>query len=112
MALDLSILPLSLLVALWLGATMMTMIAWLLGASWLPVVMLAAGGLLLSLSVGLGWAVFCRHQVPFSAFVCVPRYVLRKLPIYTGFLVRRQRLWVRTHRSPTIAHEPTEVRRV
>lgn len=99
LALDLSILPLSLLVALWLGAGAAALTAWLLGASWLPLAMLAVGGLLFTTLIGLGWAVFCRRQIPFTTFACVPWYVLRKLPIYAGFLVRRQQLWVRTDRS-------------
>ena len=35
--------------------------------------------------------------------VAVPHYMLRKLPIYAGFLFRRQRGWVRTEREPTTA---------
>jgi hypothetical protein len=28
----------------------------------------------------------------------IPAYVLKKLPIYAGFLLHRQRAWVRTER--------------
>jgi hypothetical protein len=28
----------------------------------------------------------------------IPAYVLKKLPIYAGFLLNRQRTWVRTER--------------
>ena len=83
MALDLSIPPLTLLVALWLAGAILGGLAWWLGASWLPMALLAGGGAALTAALGLGWAVFCRRQVPLRAVVAVPHYMLRKLPIYT-----------------------------
>jgi cellulose synthase/poly-beta-1,6-N-acetylglucosamine synthase-like glycosyltransferase len=99
-ALDLSIPPLTLLVALWLGAAILAGAAWWLGASPLPMRLLAGGGGALLATLGLAWAVFCRRQVPLRTFAAVPWYMLRKLPIYAGFVFRRQRDWVRTERSP------------
>ena len=100
LALDLSIPPLTLLVALWLGAAILSGAAWRLGAFWLPIALLAGGGVALAVSLGLGWAVFCRRQIPLRAVAAVPLYMLRKLPIYTGLLFRRQHTWVRTERGP------------
>lgn len=97
-ALDLSIPPLTLLVALWLGAAILAAVAAGLGASWLPVALLAAGGVAMAVALGVGWAVFCRQQVPLGAFAAVPLYMLRKLPIYAGLIFRRQHAWVRTER--------------
>ena len=59
----------------------------------------AGGGAALAVSLGLGWAVFCRRQVPLRALLAVPLYMLRKLPIYARMLVRRQHAWVRTERG-------------
>ena len=98
-ALDLSIPPLTLLVALWLGAAILAGVAWWLGASWLPMALLAGGGAALAAALGLGWAVFCRRQVPLRTFAAVPLYMLRKLPIYARLLFRRQHAWVRTERG-------------
>jgi cellulose synthase/poly-beta-1,6-N-acetylglucosamine synthase-like glycosyltransferase len=98
-ALDLSIPPLTLLVALCLGAAILAGVAWWLGASWLPMALLAGGGAALAATLGLGWAVFCRRQVPLRACAAVPLYMLRKLPIYAGLLFRRQHVWVRTDRN-------------
>jgi hypothetical protein len=105
MALDLSIPPLTLLVAFWLAGAILCGLAWWLGASWLPMVLLAGGGAALTAALGLGWVVFCRREVPLRAVVAVPHYMLRKLPIYTGFLFRRQHTWVRTERDSTMVHD-------
>jgi cellulose synthase/poly-beta-1,6-N-acetylglucosamine synthase-like glycosyltransferase len=98
MAADLSIPPLTLLVALWLAIAATSSLAWRLGGSGLPLAIVAGGGALLTVSLGLGWAVFCRRQVPLRALLAVPLYMLRKLPIYARMLVRRQSVWVRTER--------------
>jgi cellulose synthase/poly-beta-1,6-N-acetylglucosamine synthase-like glycosyltransferase len=97
-ALDLSIPPLTLLVALWLGAAILAGVAWWFGASWTPMALLAGGGAALAAALGLGWAVFCRRQVSLLAFAAVPLYMFRKLPIYARLLFRRQHAWVRTER--------------
>ncbi len=110
-ALDLSIPPLTLLVALWLAVGLFAGVAWWLGASWLPVGLLAGGGVALAAALGLGWATFCRRQVPLRTFAAVPLYMLRKLPIYVGFLFRQQHAWVRTERTAMLADESLESRR-
>jgi cellulose synthase/poly-beta-1,6-N-acetylglucosamine synthase-like glycosyltransferase len=101
MALDLSIPPLTLLVAVWLTSTILSSLAWWLGGSTLPLALLGGGGAALVAALGLGWAVFCRRQVPLLTVVAVPHYMLCKLPIYAGFLVRRQHDWIRTERNAT-----------
>ena len=99
MAADLSIPPLTLLAGLWLAVAGLSALAWRLGGSGLPLAMAAGGGATLALSLGLGWAVFCRRQVPLRTLLAVPLYMLRKLPIYARMLVRRQNAWVRTERG-------------
>ena len=100
MAADLSIPPLTLLVILWLAVTVLSGLAWRLGASWLPLVFLAGGGVALAISLAAAWAVFCRRQVPFRTLAGVPVYMARKLPIYVRFLFHREHAWVRTERRP------------
>ncbi len=99
MAVDLSIPPLTLLVAVWSALALLSCLAWLLGASGLPAVLLAGGGVALAVSLGAAWTVFCRRQVPLRALAAVPLYMLRKLPIYARFLFHRQNSWVRTERD-------------
>jgi cellulose synthase/poly-beta-1,6-N-acetylglucosamine synthase-like glycosyltransferase len=106
MALDLLVPPLSLLV-LALGATLgLAIVAGALGASWLPAILLAiaAGGILVG--IGVAWLGYGRAELPLSTLVLAPLYVLKKLPMYAGFLRRRERAWVRTERDPARKDEP------
>jgi hypothetical protein len=58
--------------------------------------------------------------LPLRAMASIPAYILKKLPIYAGFLLHRQRAWVRTERqldeptggmeSDTLAQEKSGVR--
>ncbi|MEN6452305.1 MAG: glycosyltransferase family 2 protein [Thermoguttaceae bacterium] len=109
MAADLSIPPLALLIVLWLAVTLASGVAWAVGGSPLPLLLAAVGGLSLAVSLGLGWAMFCRRHVPLPSLAAVPFYLLRKLPIYARMLVRRQDAWVRTDRS--VAPSPHARRR-
>ncbi len=107
MAADLSIPPLTLLAGLWLAVAGLSGLAWRLGGSGLPLAIVAGGGATLAVSLGLGWAAFCRRQVPPRALLAVPLYMLRKLPIYARMFVRRQHAWVRTERgTPALSPLP------
>ena len=99
MALHLAVPPLSLLVMLWLAASTLAALAAPLGASWIPAALLGGGGLLMAILALGGWAVFCRQQVPVRVIVGVPLYMLRKVPIYVGFVGGRRPAWVRTDRG-------------
>jgi cellulose synthase/poly-beta-1,6-N-acetylglucosamine synthase-like glycosyltransferase len=99
LSIDLAIPPLSLLVLLVMAATALAGVAWLLGASLLPLVVLAGATKALALAVLVGWAAHCREQVPLRALVAAPFYAAAKLPIYLAFLVKRQQSWVRTERD-------------
>ncbi len=72
MAADLSIPPLALLATLWLALAAISGLAWRLGGSGLPLMLLAGGGAAMGLSLALGWAVYCRRQVPLTALLAVP----------------------------------------
>ena len=97
-AADLAIPPLTLLVILWLIVAALSTTAWRLGASGLPPILLAGGGVALAGSVAAAWAAFCRRQVPLRTFAGVPIYVARKLNVYARLLVHREHTWVRTER--------------
>jgi cellulose synthase/poly-beta-1,6-N-acetylglucosamine synthase-like glycosyltransferase len=100
MTLDMCVPPLALLVLL-LGAqaAITVLLAWL-GVIWPAVAIMSVAALcLLALSVLAGWWKAGRRWISLGELVSVPWYVLRKLPLYLGFLARRQASWVRTRRD-------------
>lgn len=99
MALDLSVPPLSLLCLLWAGATAVAGLGAALGATWVPTLVLGVSGAMLAGSVLLAWSRYARGIVPLRTLIAIPLYVSWKLPLYLAFLVRRQRVWVRTERD-------------
>ncbi|MCE5267500.1 MAG: glycosyltransferase family 2 protein [Planctomycetaceae bacterium] len=99
MAADLSVPPLALLAALWLATAAMACLVCVLGGPATAAMLAAGSGAAMAVSIGLGWAIFSRRQVPLRALAAVPFYLLRKLPIYARMLVHRQEAWVRTERS-------------
>ncbi|MAT15585.1 MAG: glycosyl transferase [Planctomyces sp.] len=99
LAMDIAVPPFSLMIFLWMLATMTTAVAALLGASIIPFAALAITGLCLIGLIGFNWFIHCRHAIPLKALVGVPKYVFKKLPIYFSFLVKRQQEWVRTDRE-------------
>lgn len=97
--LDLCVPPLSLLVLLWSVLTSLAVLWAVWQVQWLPaLIFLVQGGLLLS-SILLTWLKFGREQLPLTALLAVPFYVLWKLPIYFSFLFKPQQAWVRTSRE-------------
>ncbi|MEG3846404.1 glycosyltransferase family 2 protein [Microcoleus sp. herbarium19] len=98
-ALDLSVPPLSLLVALWLAAFAASLLAATLGTSPIPAILLAVQGLLILVSIVGAWAKFGRADISGSTLLSVPFYILWKIPLYLGFLLKRQTKWVRTERD-------------
>jgi hypothetical protein len=98
-ALDLSVPPISLLVAIWLAAFAASLLATILGASPIPAILLAVQGLLILVSIVSAWAKFGRADISGSTLLPVPFYILWKIPLYLGFLLKRQTKWVRTERD-------------
>ena len=49
-------------------------------------------------SIVLTWARFARAQLPARDLLLLPVYILRKIPLYLGFFIKRQRAWIRTER--------------
>lgn len=99
MALDLCVPPLSLLVALWLGVTAALTLIGVGVGQWLPVLLLGLVGVLMGSAVLIGWYRFGRHQIPATALLTAPLYILWKVPLYITFLVKPQSQWVRTQRD-------------
>ncbi len=111
LTLDLAVPPLALLVMLSLGSlagsALLTLIPGVPDTVlWIPSVAL----LLLVLAVLLAWLRFGRRIVPFRELLGIPVYVLRKLPLYLGFVTARQTGWVRSQRDNPPSGKPPEDR--
>jgi hypothetical protein len=99
MALDLAVPPLALLCLLWiLVAGGAAFVALRIGHP-LSLIIVGGSGALLFVAVFLSWVRHGRRHVPGHVLVFAPIYVLWKIPLYTAFLFRRQKEWVRTERE-------------
>jgi cellulose synthase/poly-beta-1,6-N-acetylglucosamine synthase-like glycosyltransferase len=106
LGLDLCVPPLSLL---FLAIALVTMIAagaFAVGASGAPLMVASLAFALVLGSVGAAWIGFGRRDYRASLLLGAPLYALAKVPIYVGFLVRREREWVRTDRDETGEGKP------
>lgn len=99
MALDLAVPPLS---ALGLSLLAMGFVGMLFAFFFARYALLWLGAGLLGLfivAVLLAWYRYGRARLPFAMLRSVPLYVLKKVPLYLGFLFRRQQVWVKTDRD-------------
>jgi cellulose synthase/poly-beta-1,6-N-acetylglucosamine synthase-like glycosyltransferase len=99
MMLDLCVPPLSLLVmssgAVWILAVIFALVS----GELVPAAIASASIILIASGILLAWLCFGRRQFPARILLSVPGYIVGKLPLYAGFLYRRQTAWVRTRRS-------------
>lgn len=99
LGLELSVPPLSLLVLIWLGVTLLGIITGLVLGNWWNFILSSLSGLLLLLAIFIAWYRFGREQVSLQILLTIPFYILWKIPLYFIFLVRPQKEWVRTERD-------------
>lgn len=99
LALDMSILPLSLLVTLWSGVAMLSLAFAFVGGL-MPLVISVAGGICLGGAILLAWLQVGRQVLPLGQLLLVPVFIFWKLPIFLRFLFKPQRNWIRTERDP------------
>lgn len=99
LGLELAVPPLSLLVLMWLGITLLAIIAELLLHNWWNLALSTVNGGLLFLAILIAWYKFGREQISLKTLLTIPFYVLWKIPLYFIFLVRPQKEWVRTERD-------------
>ena len=99
LALELCVPPLSLLVMMWVAAMGVALLIGVLGASWIPTILLTIEWLLIFISIVGAWAKFSRTKLPVLTLLAVPLYVLWKIPLYLAFLVKPQTKWIRTERD-------------
>ena len=99
LALDLSVPPLSLLVMLWLAATVVSGIFSVLTGIWLPTLLLSIEGMFMAVAIISAWAIFGRDRISGKTLLSIPFYILWKIPLYFAFLFKPQKDWVRTQRD-------------
>ena len=99
-ALDLFILPLSLLVMIWLVAMIGGLILGILFGEWKISHISAFAGIPLFISLIGTWMKFARNEISIQTLITLPWYIFRKqLPIYFAFIFNPQQKWVRTERD-------------
>jgi hypothetical protein len=91
--------PLALLTLLLGAAFVLSWLVLLLFGAWLPALIASVGVVMLMLTILLAWSQFGRAIIAFSALLYAPFYALKKIPLYLGFLVKRQVEWVRSKRD-------------
>jgi cellulose synthase/poly-beta-1,6-N-acetylglucosamine synthase-like glycosyltransferase len=99
LALDLCVPPLALLGMLVGVALLAAGLAALVGAAAGPLALATLLFVLFVLAVGLAWLRFGRNIVGLPTMLLAVAYALRKVPLYAGFVVRRQVAWVRSKRD-------------
>lgn len=99
MALDLMVPPLALLTLSWVALFCISWLAGVLFGTWLAAVIASAAMGLLMGAVWLAWWRFARRLISFSVLLYAPFYAARKIPLYLGFLIKRQVDWVRSKRD-------------
>jgi cellulose synthase/poly-beta-1,6-N-acetylglucosamine synthase-like glycosyltransferase len=98
-ALDLCIPPLSLLVVIWIGLLVSSVLIGILSNFWIPVMIATAAGVALMSAIFTAWWKFSRDDLPLSQLLSIPIYILWKIPLYLKFFVQPQKAWIRTERD-------------
>jgi cellulose synthase/poly-beta-1,6-N-acetylglucosamine synthase-like glycosyltransferase len=99
MALDLLVPPLALLVALLAALALAGLGVSLAGAPASAAIVAGSGLVLVAVGTFAAWTAHARALLPWPVLLRVPFYVAWKLPLYAGFLRRRERTWQRTRRD-------------
>ena len=98
-ALDLMVPPLSFLVMIWVGAAIAVTGVGAVFGLWRPAIGMGILGIILFCAILLAWWRVGRSFLSAKTLLTIPLYVLQKVPIYLGFVKRRQTEWVRTERD-------------
>lgn len=99
MTLDLWVPPLALLTLILAAGFMLSWLVLALGGPSAPAVISTAGMAILGVTILLAWSQFGRAIISFSTLMYAPFYALKKIPLYLGFLLKRQVEWVRSKRD-------------
>ncbi len=98
-ALDLMVPPLALLTMVWTVGAAAAVTLGVLTHLWFSSILFAASGSLFAISIAAARHRHAQH-VPMKSLLAVPAYIAWKIPLYLGFVFKRQTNWVRTNRGP------------
>ena len=99
LALDIAVPPLALLVVLLAGVSVGATAMAVGGHAGLSLYLALAGLGLVAIGVLVSWFAHARRIIPLRQLLAVPLYVLWKIPLYWGFLRKREQAWKRTRRE-------------
>jgi cellulose synthase/poly-beta-1,6-N-acetylglucosamine synthase-like glycosyltransferase len=99
MTLDLLVPPLALLTLALVAAFGLSWLVFVLTGALAPALIATGGVTILGTTVLLAWSQFGREIISFSALMYAPLYALKKIPLYVGFIFKRQVEWVRSKRD-------------
>ena len=99
MTFDLLVPPLALLTLAAVAAFSMAWLLFMLSGLLAPAMLASIGMLLLGVAIVLAWGKCGRDVISFVTLLYAPFYVLKKIPLYLGFLLKRQVDWVRSKRD-------------
>ena len=99
MTLDLLVPPLALLTLALAAAFGLSWLVFMLSGALAPALIASSGVAILGVTILLAWSQFGRGIISFSALLYAPFYALKKIPLYIGFLLKRQVEWVRSKRD-------------
>lgn len=99
LALELSVLPLTLQVMATVATCALSLIVALMGLGWLPAYFSLGALLCIGGGVGLAWYGYGRNDLSLRDLGAIPVYMLSKVSIFSRFLVKPEQAWVRTDRD-------------
>lgn len=99
MTLDLLVPPLALLTLVVSAAFGLSCLLFMLGGLLVPALIAAVGLALLGVTIMLAWVRCGRGIISFVSLLYAPLYAAKKIPLYLGFLLKRQVDWVRSQRD-------------
>lgn len=99
LALELSVLPITLQVVAVVAIALLSLLAALFGFSWLPAYLALGALACLTIGISLAWVGYGRADLSLRDMLAVPAYMLSKFSIFSKFLTKPEKAWVRTERD-------------
>lgn len=99
LALELAVPPVSLLILIWLGITLIATLIGILFQNWLALELQLISGGILFLAFFLAWYQFGQEIISFKKLLMIPFYIIWKIPMYIIFFISPQKEWLRTERD-------------
>lgn len=100
LAIDLAVLPLSLLAILVIAAVSATAALGYVSGYWLALWISVGSLVSLVVAVSAGWHVSARGVIPLRTLLGIPVYILWKVPMWVMSVLSPQKEWVRSSRKP------------